>query len=196
MSNAQRPAFPLEHDLLGFRDAPDSAYRGVGLVGHRVADAAAGQGGAGGHRAGGGEQPAGGGGWLVIGGVRLARSSTAWARVRGHPSDRAGEADLRTGSCGGPEQRNRSRPPSAAPRSEAVRRTTRRRTPGGPAGRRARRIRAHLGFIVAFLIAAAILCSGDLRAAYAAGSGACRRSVAVSRMLSCLQYNQPDAFRP
>ena len=41
--DAPRPAFPLEHDLLGFRDAPDSAYWDVGLVGHRVVDAAAGQ---------------------------------------------------------------------------------------------------------------------------------------------------------
>ena len=64
--------------------------------------------------------------------------------------------------------------------------TTRRRTPGGPAGRRARRIRAHLRL---HRRVPDRRCDpparGGLRAAHAAGSGACRRSVAVSRMLSC-----------
>ena len=90
-----------------------------------------------------------------------------------------------------------SRPRSAEPRSEAVSPATRRRTPGGPAGRRARRIDAHLRPHRRVSDRRRDPpARGRLRAAHAAGSGVCRRSVAVSRMLSCLQCNQPDAFRP
>jgi hypothetical protein len=89
-----------------------------------------------------------------------------------------------------------SRPRSAAPRSEAVT-PTRRRTPGGPAGRRARRIDAHLRPHRRVSDRRRDPpARGGLRGAHAGGSRACRRSVAVSRMLSHLQYNQPDAFRP
>jgi hypothetical protein len=88
-----------------------------------------------------------------------------------------------------------SRPRSAAARSEAVSPTTRRRTPGGRAGRRGRRIRAHLRLHRRVPDRRRDSpARGGVRAVHAGGSGACRRSVAVSRMLSRLQCNQPDAF--
>jgi hypothetical protein len=82
-------------------------------------------------------------------------------------------------------------------RTKCGRSPKRRRTPGGPAGRRARRIRAHLRLhprVPDRHRDPPTRAGCALR--HAAGSGARRRSVAVSRMLSCLQCNQPEAFRP